>query len=235
MSINDIRKRIKLLKNQLAIESLKLEKAIADVLEPTVCCNAIYEKISEYEKHRMTKKCMINRNIPNFRCKICNKRFFDGVSSLNELLNDNILYSKSTYRKHINPINNPHHCKTYCDICDVPLESLYMAQKHKNCIKPSTPQCSTSTHKKCKSRSKIQMETSDDSSEDGSEDDSSLDHLVYVKIKGYQYTHNNITDAMYDDLDEYQGQAVKDDMDNIYDVDRTFDKPPKKKSSVKVI
>ena len=134
--VNAVRKRIKLLQNQLSIEFIKLEKAEADVLEPTKeCCGVIYDKISEYNKHRATKKCMIERNVPNFRCKICNKRFFDGANSLEELMMDNVLYMKSTYRKHINPINNSKPCKTYCDECDVHFDSLYMAQKHKNCSK----------------------------------------------------------------------------------------------------
>ena len=235
-NIKSIQKRIKLLTNQLAIEHLKLEKAVADVLEPSVeCCGGIYDSISEYDKHRNTKKCKLNRKEPHFRCMLCNKLFFDGEWSTDDLIADPIAYKKSSYRKHLNPFNNPHYCKSECDICDVQFDSLYMAQKHRNCKKPTSPapvkrKASPAPVKrkfniKRKIEPKIEIES--DNSDSGSE---MLEHLVYIKLHGYQYTHNTITDAIYDDLDEYQGQAIKDDMENIYDIDRDYDKPPEKKS-----
>lgn len=253
--ITAIRKRIKLLQNQLAIEFNKLEKAEADVLEPTEeCCGVIYEKISEYTKHRATKKCMIKRNVPNFRCKICNTRFFDGAGSLEELMADNILYKKSTYRKHINPMNNPKHCKTYCDECDVQFDSLYMAQKHKNCSKnkkksalisetetepePEAPPAYTKK-KVVKHKFKVKKKKTPSPSPSpepvSCESSDEFSHLEDVKIDGYRYTHNKKTNAIYDAMDEYQGQALFDDHDYIYGIDRDYDKPPKIKSNHKVI
>jgi len=252
--INAIRKRIKLLQNQLAIEFNKLEKAEADVLEPNKeCCGVIYDKMSEYNKHRATKKCMIERNVPNFRCKICNKRFFDGAGSLEELMADNVLYMKSTYRKHINPINNPKPCKTYCNECDVQFDSLYMAQKHKNCSKikkksieksetepePEPEAPPAYAPKKIKHKFKVKRKKTPspspepESSSNESSDD--LSHIIDVTIDGYRYYHNTKTNAIYDAMDEYQGQAIFDDHDYLYGIDRDYDKPPKKKSNHKVI
>tara|TARA_R110000765_G_scaffold90376_2_gene172046 strand:+ start:39 stop:812 length:774 start_codon:yes stop_codon:yes gene_type:complete len=254
--ISDIKKRIKQLKNQLAIEYIKLEKAVADVLDPTKeCCGVIYDKISEYNRHRDTKKCKINRKVPNFRCKICNTRFFDGYNSLDELFADNPAYMKSTYRKHIMPMNNPNPCRTYCDTCDVQLTSLYMAQKHRDCSKnkkklkvaseaetetateaEAEAECPPAYSPKIKKKFKVKKKKEPlPSPVPSSDSEGDLSHFKELKLDNYLYYHNTITDAIYDAMDEYQGQAIIDDFDNIHGIDRTYDKPPKLKSSIKYI
>lgn len=249
VDITSLKNKIKQLETSLKVLKEQLADAEADVLEPSqTCCGIIYTSKKEWDFHRATKKCMLKRKLPHFRCKVCNKRFFDGYWSLADLEQDDEAYQNSTYRRHVNPINNPDACKTYCDYCDVAIESLYMATKHKSCGKNSKPVCPKveepepePVRKEPVKRKKFILKpkpkpppspepspepVSEYEYESYDEDEISLDE---IKIDGYLYGYHRESGAIFDEFYQYIGQAEIDDMDYVFGIDRSYDKPPKKK------
>lgn len=95
--------------------------------EPLTCCKKVFDFRSEYNSHRETQKCRIERKDPHFKCKRCNRIFFDGAWSLSSLIrNYNKLYLKSSYRKHVED-----GCGDSCDVCGETFGSYYSMKNHK--------------------------------------------------------------------------------------------------------
>lgn len=126
----------------------EIEKTQLDT--PKECCNRMFYYEVDYRQHRKTIACKKTRDEPNFKCKRCNRLFFDGVWCVEDFKGKSDLYFKSKYRDHLDE------CPEECPDCGEKYGSYRSVKSHK---------CRKSTNKRVytKSTSSISSLNSDDS------------------------------------------------------------------------
>ena len=110
------------------LENLQQEIDIVndDYIADIKCCGQYWDSKKLLSKHKTTKKCLEANGSNCFNCPRCNVKFFDGYSSLKELLNNPIKLLDSEYKKHVDA-----GCKTACGDCGKTFNTQYIVKNHK--------------------------------------------------------------------------------------------------------
>tara|TARA_R110000851_G_scaffold85955_2_gene186750 strand:- start:2411 stop:3160 length:750 start_codon:yes stop_codon:yes gene_type:complete len=107
------------------------------------CCEQKWDSKKLLEKHKTTMKCRALNGAKCFNCPRCNRQFFDGYSSLKELLNNPIKLLDSDYKKHVEA-----GCATGCSNCGQPFNTQYMFKNHKCATRSTQDEYSYTPEKK---------------------------------------------------------------------------------------
>lgn len=113
-------------KNKVVEIQLQIDLINSDLIKPVECCGRKFDSKKLLSKHRETKACKSSRGAKHFSCPRCNRKFFDGYSSLEELSKHPLELLKSTYKKHVDE-----GCVSACAICGKAFNTQYMFKSHK--------------------------------------------------------------------------------------------------------
>ena len=126
LKIDKLTNDISLLTTKLENLQQELDIVNDDYIDDIKCCGQYWDSNKLFSKHKNTKKCLESNGSKCFYCPRCNVKFFDGYSSLNELLNNPMKLLNSEYKKHVDA-----GCKNACDDCGKPFNTQYMFKNHK--------------------------------------------------------------------------------------------------------